>query len=273
MFRNKSVTLLLFGLILLASCSKYKTLLKSNNYELKLEKAIEYYNKTDYYKAMQLLEELVPYYRGTQNSEKVNYYYAYCYYRMGDNILASYYFKRFAIEFPNSKYAEECFYMNAYTKYLDSPIYTLDQTSSYEANKELQLFINYYPQSDSLERCNELIDKLRYKLQKKDFEISRLYYKTENYLAAITSFKNVLKDYPDTKFKEEILFLIVKTYYYYAFNSIRKKQTERYSNTINAYREFAAAFPESTFLKEANGYYENSLNELKILSEQPIKNK
>lgn len=266
MFRTIVYTLSLFILISSAACSKYRSLLKSTDYELKLEKAVEYYGKEDYYKALQLLEELVPYYRGKKEAETVNYYYAYCYYKQQDYILASYFFKRFSSEFPTSKHSEECFFLNAYSKFLDSPVYSLDQTSSYEAIRELQLFVNYFPLSDSIPRCNDLIDELRGKLQKKDFEIAKLYYKTENYLAAITAFKNVLKDYPETNYKEDILFLIIKTNYNYAINSIPSKQKERYNNTLDAYNEFIVYYPESKFISDAKAYFEHSIKELETIN-------
>ncbi len=267
MFGKKRIIILVGIVIVLSACSEFKKVQKSNDYNLKYEKAVEYFGQEDFFKALQLFDELVPYVRGTERAEKVNYYYAYCYYYQQDYILASYFFKKFFSEYPRSKNAEECFFMNAYCKYLDSPIYSLDQTSTYEAIKELQLFANYYPGSDSLETCNNLIDQLRFKLQKKDFEIARLYYKTEDYLAAITAFNNVLKDYPETIYREEILFLIAKTYYYYALNSVPSKQLERYEATKKAAGDFKVQYPDSDYIKDLNNFLDNALLEIKRINE------
>lgn len=57
--------------------------------------------------------------------------------------------------------------MAAYCKFLDSPAYNLDQESTYDAIKELQLFVNRYPNSDRVEECNKYLDILRDKLEKK----------------------------------------------------------------------------------------------------------
>ena len=58
--------------IFLSSCSKYNRLLKSNDYEKKFEVAEKYYKQEDFYKAQQLLEDLLTYFRGTEKAEKVS---------------------------------------------------------------------------------------------------------------------------------------------------------------------------------------------------------
>eukprot|EP00825_Cyclidium_porcatum_P016289 TRINITY_DN19372_c0_g1_i1.p1 TRINITY_DN19372_c0_g1~~TRINITY_DN19372_c0_g1_i1.p1 ORF type:complete len:306 (-),score=36.95 TRINITY_DN19372_c0_g1_i1:101-1018(-) len=155
-------------------------------------------------------------------------------------------------KFPNSKFAEECAYMSAYCQYMDSPKYNLDQTNTTESIKEFQLFINAYPQSERIPKCNELMDKLRGKLELKSFETAKLYFKMEDYKAAITTFNNVLSDFPDTPHKEEIMFDIIKANYKYAIKSIESKKKERYQAAIEAFDSFISAYPESSYLNQAN---------------------
>jgi outer membrane protein assembly factor BamD len=143
-------------------------------------------------------------------------------------------------------------YMNAYCYYLDSPPFSLDQTNTYTAINELQLFIDTYPNSDRVEECTNLMDRLREKLQKKAFNAANLYYKMRQYEAAITSYNTMLNDYPGTDYKEEILFNILKSYYYYGLKSIQSKQAERYQAALDAYNEFIFQYPDSKFLKDAN---------------------
>mgnify|MGYP001461364136 FL=1 len=71
--------------------------------------------------------------------------------------------------------------------------------------------------------------------------------------------KLVLADFPDTKYREDILFTIVKSSYMLAENSVIAKKKERYKNTIDAYFTFVDNFPESKNLKEAEKFYNNSL--------------
>lgn len=130
MFKKTRIILLLFVAIALVSCSKHQKLLKSSDNEMKYEKAVEYYEKGDYYRALQVFEQLIPVYRGTSKAEQLYYYYAYSYYYEREYIMASYYFKRFTINFPTSEFAEETAFLVAYCKYLDSPNYSLDRSDT-----------------------------------------------------------------------------------------------------------------------------------------------
>jgi outer membrane protein assembly factor BamD len=248
--------------VALWSCSKYQKIQKSQDYSYKYEKALEYYEKGDYYKALTLFDQVMPFYRGTEEAENIAYKYAYAYYNQKEYILASFYFNRFTKTYPRSVKAEECMFMAAYCKYMDSPVYTLDQTNTKEAINDLQLFINTYPNSDNVERSNELIDELREKLQKKDFEIAKLYLKMEHYEAAVTSFENLLENYPDTEFKEDALFYTIKAYYYYASKSVRAKKKERYQEAADVYNLFVGLYPESKYNKDLEYMYSKAIKEI-----------
>lgn len=249
------------------SCSKYEKLLKSTDYEKKFEAAVKYYEDKNFSKAYPLLEEMLGLYRGTEKAEKVYYYYAYCNYYMGDYVFAAYHFKNFYKTYPLSKYAEECLYMNAYCYYLESSDPTLDQTNTIAAINELQLFIDRFPESTKrVADANELIDKLRYKLEYKAYLNAKTYFKTMHYKAAYVSIQNVLKDYPGSKFTEELLFLSLKSHYLYATNSIEKKKEERLRATVEAYYAFIDKFPNSQYNKDAQDIYDSTLKQLKALN-------
>ncbi len=245
--------------LLTGSCSEYQKLVKSSDYELKFEKAVKYYENEDYYKAQSLLEELRSIYRGTDKAEKISYYTAYCSYGLGELSLAAYLFKDFARQYPSSEHTEEVEYLAAYCYYLISPESSLEQAYTKAAIAELQIFIEKYPESDKRTEANELIDKLQYKLETKAYNNAYLYYNIGDFKAAITSLKLVLSDYPDTDYREDILFTIVKASYSLAENSVVSKKGERYKNTIEAYFSFVDNYPESKKIKEAERYYNNSL--------------
>ncbi|MBN2174922.1 MAG: outer membrane protein assembly factor BamD [Bacteroidales bacterium] len=263
MFRKPLKYILIFSFsIALISCSKYQKIQKSQDYAYKYEKANDYYEHEDYYKALNLFDQVMPFYRGTDQAEEIAYKYAYAYYNQKDYILASFYFNRFTKTFPRSEKAEECMFLAAYCKYLDSPIYKLDQTNTREAINDLQLFINTYPHSERVEQSNNLIDELREKLQKKDFEIAKLYLKMDQYEAAVTSFENLLADYPDTKFKEDALFYTIKAYYYYASKSVRSKRKERYQEAADVYNTFVSLYPESKYNRDIKYMYDKAMKEI-----------
>ncbi len=249
--------------MMLASCSNYQKILKGNDMNRKFEEAEKYFKKEDYFRSLQLLEELMVVYRGTERGEKVFYYYAYCNYYTGDYVMASYHFNNFLMTYPNSSYSEEVQYMYAYCSYLESPVSSLDQTSSVEAIEKFQLFINRYPQSPRVAEANNLIDELRMKLETKAFNNARLYYRTENYKAAVSALQNVLIDYPATVYKEEILFLTFKSAYLYAEGSIEGKQLQRMKDAKEHYLKLIDSYPESQYVKEAERIYNNLLDDIR----------
>lgn len=256
---KKGMFFWVIGLIIIStSCSKYNQLLKSTDNELKYETAIDFYEQGNYYRASQLFDQLKTIYRGTEKDERIQYYIAYTNYKQGDYVIASYYFKKFAKGFPYSEFSEECMYMSAYCYYLDSPKYSLDQTNTIEAMKELQLFMDLYPKSERIDECNKLIDSLRDKLELKAYEIAMLYFKIEDYQAAVVSFENVLDNFPDTDYREEIYFYILKSRYIYADKSIESKKHERFELAVKSYDKLASNYPNSAFLKEANTIKESS---------------
>lgn len=239
--------------------TKFNKLLKSNDSEAKLEAAKKYFDKKDYTKALMLLEELMTVYRGTSKAEEVQYYYANCNYFLNDYILAGYQFRTYVKNYPNSKHTEYCAFMNAYCFYLNSPEYSLEQVDTKLAIREFERFTSQYPKSEKIAECNELLDKLRAKLERKSYEAAILYYNMENYKSAITSFNNHNKDFTGNKHEEELKFLTIKSYYLLASNSIESKKEERYKATIESYIKFVDAFPNSKYIKDAENYYSNAL--------------
>ncbi len=239
-------------ILLLGSCSQYQRLLKSDDFELKYTRAIEYYEEENYGRAITLLADVIPMYRGTAEAERINYYYAMAHYKLGDYTLASHYFRAFSNAFPSSEHAKEFYFLSAYCKYLESPRYSLDQTFTLQAIRELQQFINRYPNSERVEDANQLIDELRYKLEKKRFQTGLLYYNIRDYQAAATTFETFIRDYPDTEYREEATFMIIKSYFEFAYNSIPQRQEERFEKVLTAYNNFVRRYPDSDRLREAD---------------------
>jgi outer membrane protein assembly factor BamD len=247
------LSVLLIMLVLLAgSCkSKFEKLKASNDNAKKYQAAIAYYNKKDYNKALELFETLVQRYRGQAQAEDLYYYYAYTNYRLRDYTSASYHFKQFADTYPASTRAEECNFMSAYCYYLDSPIFSLDQENTTKAIDKLQLFINLYPKSERVAEASKLIQNLRDKLERKAYENAKLYLTISDFQAAVIDFGNVLRDYPDTKYAEEMEFLTIRAQYMYAYHSSVYKQEERYNQAITFEQQFAEKYPASKYLTNA----------------------
>jgi len=146
--------------------------------------------------------------------------------------------------------------------YHNSPPYSLDQSDTETAINELQRFVNQYPQSEHVADCNAKLDELRGKLQYKSYENAMLYYKMANYKSAIVAFNSHIKDFPDTEHNEELAFLIIKSYYLLAINSVESKKQERFKAAIDNYVKFVERFPKSLYIREAEKIYMESAKHL-----------
>ena len=250
------------SLSIILSCSEYNKILKGSDYNLKFDKAIEYYNNDQCYKSLPLLEELMSYFRMTSKGEDVYYYYAKNQYCMGDFYLAGYYFKRFVKNFPQSYRVEECAFNSAVCLMMNSPDYYLDQSESYKAIDEFQLFMSKYPNSYLVDSCNKMVADLRGRLEQKSFEKGKLYFKMEKFRSATIALNSTLTEFPDTKYKEEVLYLILKSNYLFALNSIQSKKVERFEESIKSYYTFVDSFKSSKFVDEAESLYLSSVKEL-----------
>ncbi len=253
--RTIKIFILFACVISLVSCDNFNKLLKSTDYELKMAKAKEYYDKGHYIRSSQLYEELIPIVKGTDKAEEVYYYYAWSEYYMGDYIISQYHFKNFTKQFPISKYTEECYFMNAYCYFLTSANYKLDQTSTKNAIKELQSFVDIFTQSTRIDSCNAIMDILHGKLERKDYEIVKQYYKVDDWKASIVSTKNFIKEYPGSKYNEEMFYLLIDSYYLLAINSVRIKKEERLDLAIENYVKFLDLYPKSSYLSGAESIY------------------
>ncbi|MCK5464312.1 MAG: outer membrane protein assembly factor BamD, partial [Bacteroidales bacterium] len=184
------------------------------------------------------------------------------YFNQRDYILSGHHFKNLAFNFTNSVYAEEADYMVAYCHYKQSPKPSLDQTNSVQAVNYFQLFMIKYPSSDLIEMALLYIDEMRNKLVQKSYMSAKLYYNLEDYKASIIALRNSLNEYPDTEHREELMFLLLRSNFLLAENSIVSLQVERYQDAVDEYYSFVGEFPESNYRQQADRIYDAALKEI-----------
>lgn len=257
------IVLVLVGGLFLGGCSQYQKLLKSQDYELWYTKAMEYYQEEDYTRASTLFEQLVSIYRGTDKAEEINYAYANSLYGLSEYQIAGHYYQEYVKNFPVGEYAEECQFLSAYCYYMRSPKPRLDQTNTEQAIQEFQLFINMYPNSARVEEATRLMDELRDKLVYKSYLNAKLYYDLgdymgNNYQSAVIAAENSLKEFPDTKYREELSFLILESKYIQAEKSVIEKKEARARESVDEYYNFINEFPESKYRRKADKILKDS---------------
>ncbi len=270
LMRKNAIWLLFLGFFLtLTACkSEFEQIRTSGNGDMVLKKAFEYYEKKDWQRALTLFDLVIPNLRGQKDAEKAYFYYSYCQYNLRQYTLAAYYFKTFSTTYLNSPLREEATYMSAYSNFLQSPTYRLDQNSTEQAIEEFQLFVNLFPQSKRVEECNKLIDEMRRKKEEKAFAEGELYYNLKQYQAAVVSFDNLLRDFPESSDVERVRYLIAKADYLLSENSVIEKKPERYQETTRRCDEFLDKYPSGKYSKEIKQIKKDSQQEIKALTKR-----
>jgi outer membrane protein assembly factor BamD len=175
-------------------------------------------------------------------------------------MMAGYYFNELSATYVSSVYLEEADFMTAYCYYKQSPRAELDQENTYKTITAMQMFLSRYPTSERLPECMAIVTEMRDKLVEKSYISAKLYYDLGYYDSAILALRNSLMEYPETAYREELMFLILKSSFLLADRSIPSKQRERYQATVDEYLSFIGEFPEGPHSREAKRMYESSNN-------------
>jgi outer membrane protein assembly factor BamD len=255
-----------------ASCNnKFNKVVKSKDYEYKLQMADKYFEEKQYRHAQQLYEELYPVYKGTLKFEELYYKDAYCFYHLKNYRDAENFFKGFLEVFPNSSKAEEVDFMHALCYFKQSPKIELDQSNTAKSIGVMQTYINTHPESARVSEATEIIDVCRAKLEEKELRGAQLYHKVGQYRAAALSYNDLLNNYPESARADEYKLKCIESYYRFASVSALEKQVERYEKVISEFADFSDRFSDSKLLEEARTFHDMSVNNIKEIENEQIK--
>ena len=261
MQKIKNLAYLLVLSLLLFSCGEYQKVLNKGSVDEQYKMATKMYESKKFSKALRLFEKITPAYRGKPQMERIQFMVAQSNFNEKNYSIAGYYFDRFTKSYSKSSKVEEAAFLSAYSYKLASPVFSKDPTDTNKALEAFQTFINTYPDSPKLEEANKHYQEIRYKLQKKYFEIAKTYYTTaeydkRNYKAAIQAFDNLLSDYLGSEFKEEALYYRLKCAHDFVLKSTDRRKTERIKDAVEAYEKLKRNFPETKYLEDSNKMFE-----------------
>ena len=256
--------------IALNSCGEYNKVLKSPDQEVKYSYAKKYFEQGKYDRAITLLAELVPFFKGTARAEESLYMLAQSYYNTKDYVSATETFTTYYNTFPKGQYAESALFYAAYGMYLDSPDPRLDQSRTYKAISEFQRYLEVYPEGDRSEQAKKYLFELQEKLAYKELLAAQLYlrlgnYMGNNYESAVIVAREALKSYPYSKYAEDFQMTILRSRYEYAQRSKRGVQPERYRMVVDEYFNYKNSFPNGKYIKEADKYYQDAQKKIETL--------
>ena len=277
---KKNILITLLAALLLSSCGEYNKLLKSTDYEYKYEAAKNYFAKGQYNRAATLLNELIAILKGTDKAEESLYMLGMSYYNQKDYQTAAQTFIQYYNVYPRGTFTELARFHAGKALYLDTPEPRLDQSGTYSAIQQLQMFMEYFPTSSRRQDAQQMIFDLQDKLVMKDYLAAKLYYDLgsytgnstysttgNNYLSCIVTAQNALKDYPYTKMREDLSILVLRAKYDMAKASVEEKKEERMRETIDEYYSFKNEFPDSKYTKEVESIYKDANKYVKEFNE------
>ena len=253
------VTALVLALFV-AGCAGTANILRSGNPALIYDKALEFYAKEKWSRASDLFEGVHHYYQGTPREDSILFFNARCKYKDRDYETAVELLDQFRRRFGRSAFIEDAEGMHAMCYYYLSPGPKRDQTITSQAIIAITEFISHYPDSERTPQFREIMQELTERLHEKAYLNAYTYYKIGRYKSAIVALKNALKQYPDSRFREEIMYLIVSSSYELAHNSIASKQADRYLSMMDSYVTFKFEYPESKHLRELERYAREATN-------------
>lgn len=256
--------------MLTGACGEYNKVLKSTDRNLKYSYAKQYFEKKKYDRSITLLEELVPFFKGTDKAEESLYLLAQSYYNSKDYISATEIFVTYYNSFPNGEYAEPSLYYSAYGMYLDSPDARLDQSKTYKAISEFSRYLEIYPDSERAEDAKKYLFELQEKLALKELKSAQLYldlgnYMGNNYESAVIVAQEALKKYPYSKYAEDYQMIILRAKYEFAVRSAEHMQPERFRVVVDEYFNYKNSYPDGKYLDEADRYYKQALSKIEAL--------
>ena len=262
---------LLLVLTMLTACSEFSAVLKSDDYEYKYEAAKALYADGQYRQAAELFSMLLAPLKGTSYGEESLYMLAESNLKAKDYESAAMFFKKYYQVYPKGHYMEMARFNSGYSLYKQVADIRLDQTSTMEAIREYQDFLDYCPNTSLKEQTHAVIYELQDRLVEKEYLSAKLYYDLgtytlnsiyggNNYEACVVTAQNALKDYPyaSAGLRENLSILILRAKYHLARQSVEAKRVERFRDAIDEYYAFENDFPESKYLQEANSIYRYS---------------
>lgn len=254
--RNLLVIIILT--VLLTSCGPYQKALKDNDVSTKYKLANEYYEtgketgkKNSLRRAVRLLEQILPQFRGKPQGEHLAFIYADSYYRLKDYFNAGYQFERFTTSYDNSDKVEEAAFKGAKSYYYLSPRHSLDQTETDKALAKFEAYLTKYPGGEHIAEANKLVTELHEKLETKEFKIAELYYHQDDYKAAVTALNNFINENPGSGYRERAYYYKMDAEYTLAINSYRNVMKERLENSKTYSEDYLKYFPDGDYVSNA----------------------
>jgi len=199
----------LLFMIFLFGCSK-SVKIEKNITEDDFRKGYEYFEKEKYKNAIKIFQEFFNKNYGSQFIDDAQFYIGECYYRMKDYESALSEFNFLINNFPGSDFIEMAYLRKAQSLERLTPNIQRDQEITKKAIEAYEMFIMRFPNSDSIKIAEEGRRRLTERLNLKQLQTAKLYYKMGKYNSAIIYLNEVISK--DSEYKDDALLLLGDCY-------------------------------------------------------------
>ncbi len=254
---KKYTAAVIFSALLLSSCAtEFNKVYKTTDNAFKYEYAKECFARGKYVRASTLLQDLILVQKGSDNGQECLYMLAIAEYCSKDYEGAAAAFKKYYSSYPKGDYAEMAKFYVGQSLYMCTPEPRLDQSETISAISAFQEYLDVFPDAKYKEVAQQRLFELQDKLVQKELHSAQLYYNLgqyfgnctyggNNYEACIITSQNALKEYPFTNLREKFAFLVMKSKYELAQQSVEEKKLERYQDAEDECYGFINEYPDS----------------------------
>ena len=257
----------IFIVFFLLSCGDYNKIVKGDNYDQKLAKAEQLFKEKSYNRALVLYEQVYQRFPKDAKGELSYFKLGMTYYNLGDYYMSAYYFSNFAQRFPTSGMIEDAVFYSALSSVHNAPEPSLDQEDTEAAIRELQFFVSRFPTSNRVDTLNLVMDELRLRIETKAFMTVELYNRMERYNATVASAKAFLDEYPQSKYRLQVAFMLLDNAYILASRSVFSKKKERLEDVLKIAETYRDLFQTSKYLSKYLTISEKASRELEEVDE------
>ncbi|WP_185861111.1 outer membrane protein assembly factor BamD [Blattabacterium cuenoti] len=140
---------------------------------------------------------------------------------------------------------EGSFFEKVKNHYLSSLDFNLDQTKTDVAIDKLNQFIQKYPDGSKIKEAYRLLNNLLEKIERKNYCIANSYFLMHRYRASLIYFQDLINDFPESSFKEKIMYKICVSQY----------QLSKKKDFGKSYEKYMDNFPYSSNAKKLKVLY------------------
>jgi outer membrane protein assembly factor BamD len=153
-------------------------------------------------------------------------------------------FREFLTFYPTNPRADYAQYRLAvaYAEQMLAP--DRDQSATRDTIKELQVFLDRYPNSSLMPDAQKLMRDAKDRLSEASFRVGRTYYRMKWYPGAIDRFREVLKNDPEFTRRDAV-------YFHLAESLIRNNKETGPAEALPYYERLVEEFEQSEYLEDA----------------------